>query len=246
MVPCLVSSYVASLVASLFSVHYLSYKINIISDFSFKLLLVVLLAGLSFGLIGSLFIKALTLLKDLYSKYFKNYLLKSLVAGLVVLLFLLILNFRKYGGLILWMMEESFIGKSSFLDSFLKFVVIVLSLGSGFIGGEATPLFDIGDSFGSSLGLLFGFEPSLFAALGLIGVFGNATNTPLTIIILGIELFGTRGLSFYIIIAVVSYYVIGHNSIYSDQRVDLVKFSNSEHYKGRSIDEIKKERKNER
>lgn len=73
------------------------------------------------------------------------------------------------------MMEEAFIGKSSFLDSFLKFVVTVLSLGRGFIGGEATPLFDIGASFSSSLGLLFGFKPSLFAALGLIGVFGSAT-----------------------------------------------------------------------
>ena len=87
MVPCLISSYVASLVAYLFSIHHLSYKTNIISDFSFKLLLVVLLVGLSFGLTERLFIKALTLLKDLYSKYFKNYLLKSLVAGLVVLLF---------------------------------------------------------------------------------------------------------------------------------------------------------------
>ncbi len=243
MVPCLISSYVATLVSGFFPIKHLSYQIVEMPAFSVKLLAVVLLAGLLFGFVGRLFIKLVSLVKDFYSRYFKNYLTKALAASLVVLVFLLILNFRKYGGLSLWMLDEAFAGTGSFVDGAMKFIATVLSLGAGFIGGEATPLFDIGASLGGSLGLLFGLEASLFAALGLIGVFGSATNTPLTTIMLGIELFGIAALPYYILIAVVSYYVIGHNSIYTSQRVEIAKFSDASDCRGKSVKEINEERK---
>lgn len=66
-------------------------------------------------------------------------------------------------------------------------------------------------------------EPSLLAALGLIGVFGCAANVPLTTIVLGIEMFGTRAIPYYIITALVSYYLIGHQGIYSAQVIAIPK-----------------------
>ena len=159
------------------------------------------------------------------------------------MLILLIPFMSNYSGLGLALIERGFEGTASFFDPAMKFILTVLSLGAGFQGGEATPLFAIGASLGGFLGSASGISPALLAGLGLIGVFGSATNTPLTTIILGVELYGTAGLPYYILTAVIGYYAMGHNSIYSSQRVLASKHPGLSQHRGKSIREIHEERK---
>ena len=51
-------------------------------------------------------------------------------------------------------------------DWILKMALTILTLSSGFIGGEVAPLFSIGSCLGYVLGPVFGFDPMFGAALG--------------------------------------------------------------------------------
>lgn len=78
-----------------------------------------------------------------------------------------------------------------------KTIYTTLTLGTGFKGGEVTPLFYIGSTLGNTLSTLMNAPVSLFAALGFIAVFAGATNTPLASTIMGIELFGSEYALFF-------------------------------------------------
>lgn len=242
-IPCLISSAMANLVCSLLPVRHSSYEIGSLPAFSIKLLLVVMAGALLFGLTGRLFAKAVVVVKGFYARVIKNDLLRAFAGSLIVMLILLIPFMSNYSGLGLALIERGFEGTASFFDPAMKFILTVLSLGAGFQGGEATPLFAIGASLGGFLGSASGISPALLAGLGLIGVFGSATNTPLTTIILGVELYGTAGLPYYILTAVIGYYAMGHNSIYSSQRVLASKHPGLSQHRGKSIREIHEERK---
>jgi H+/Cl- antiporter ClcA len=72
----------------------------------------------------------------------------------------------------------------------LKMLVTLVTVGSGFIGGEVTPLFFIGATFGSALGPRLGLPLELSAGLGLVALFGAASGAPLALVVMGGELFG--------------------------------------------------------
>ena len=99
----------------------------------------------------------------------------------------------------------------------VKFILTTLTLGAGFQGGEVTPLFDIGASFGGWYANLFGIEPSFLAAIGLICVFGSAANTPITTIMLGIELFGAEAAPYFVYASLISFKASGKSGNYSSQ-----------------------------
>jgi H+/Cl- antiporter ClcA len=149
-----------------------------------------------------------------------------------------IFNAVKYDGLSTWMISAGFNGQVHFYDPILKLLLTVLTLGTGFQGGEVTPLFDIGASLGGLIGQTANIEPSLLAALGLISVFGCAANTPLTTIVLGIEMFGINAIPYYVIAALVSYYISGHNGIYSSQVIAISKRNYIQDLKGQTLETV--------
>lgn len=57
----------------------------------------------------------------------------------------------------------------------------------------------------------------LVAALGLIGVFAGATNTPIASFVLYIELFGANNMLFALIVCMISVFISGKKGIYSSQ-----------------------------
>jgi len=68
--------------------------------------------------------------------------------------------------------------------------------------------------------------PTAFlAALGFIGVFTGATNTPITCFIMGIELFGSDAAVYLFLVCVVSYLCSGNTGIYSSQKIGTKKGS---------------------
>src|SRR5690606_2429859 len=105
----------------------------------------------------------------------------------------------------------------------LKLLFTTVTLGSGFQGGEVTPLFVIGATLGATSGEVLGVPVPLMAAIGFVAVFAGATNTPLACTIMGVELFGAGPIVLLAIACVASYVVTGDRGIYGTQRVDTPK-----------------------
>jgi H+/Cl- antiporter ClcA len=99
-----------------------------------------------------------------------------------------------------------------------KLVFTIVTLASGFKGGEVTPLFFIGATLGHSLALVLGAPVGLFAGLGLIAIFAGATKTPLACTVIGIELFGAYHAVHFALVCFVAFLVSGRTGIYSGQR----------------------------
>jgi hypothetical protein len=66
----------------------------------------------------------------------------------------------------------------------------------------------------------------LGAAVGLVSVVAAASNTPVAAILMGVELFGgTIGTLYASGAAMAAYLMIGHRSVYPDQRLAFAKSS---------------------
>ena len=92
-----------------------------------------------------------------------------------------------------------------------------ITLATGFKGGEIVPTFCIGATFGCVLGGLLGLDPSICAALGLVGLFCCVTNAPLASIVLSIEMFGASNLGVFALITVICFVLSGKGGLYSSQ-----------------------------
>jgi len=95
----------------------------------------------------------------------------------------------------------------------------IASLGSGFKGGEVTPLFYIGATLGNALAPLLHLPFPLLAGIGFVAVFAGAANTPIASSLMAIELFGADIGVYAAIACVVSYLFSGHTGIYRSQRI---------------------------
>lgn len=95
-----------------------------------------------------------------------------------------------------------------------KLLFTVVTLGSGFKGGEVTPLFFMGATAGHALGPYAGLPPGLGAAVGLTAVFAGASRTPAACTLLGLELFGPAALPYVGVACWIARLTTGNRSIY--------------------------------
>ena len=100
----------------------------------------------------------------------------------------------------------------------MKLLVTAITLGAGFLGGEVTPLFFIGAALGGVFGPVLGIPRELAAGVGMAAVFASASNTPLALSIMAVELLGANVLPHVLIVCVVAYVITGNRSIYPAQR----------------------------
>lgn len=101
---------------------------------------------------------------------------------------------------------------------FWKLAFTAITVGSGFKGGEVTPLFFIGAALGHVLGPLMGMPLELGAALGFVAVFAGASKTPLACTLIAVELFGGSHADLFAVACFVSYLSSGLGGIYKAQR----------------------------
>jgi len=150
--------------------------------------------------------------------------LMPLFGGAILALLVLVVPYG-YFGLSLPMMDQALNGQPMpYLGFVWKTLLVAITLGSGFYGGVVTPQFVVGAVTGSAFAHLFGINPSLGAAVGLVAVVASASNTPIAAILMGVELFGgTIGTLFVAGAAIAAYLVIGHRSIYPDQQIAFAK-----------------------
>ncbi len=101
----------------------------------------------------------------------------------------------------------------------LKLLLTALTLGAGFLGGEVTPLFFVGATLGNALARALGLPLALGAGVGMAAMFAAASNTPLALTIMAVELLGAQTLPHVAIVCVVAWLLVGHRSLYGAQRL---------------------------
>lgn len=217
--PCLVAAVLADRVCLLWGAHHAHYAAGPVPAWSVAVLGAVVVAGVLCGLVGRGFAHATHRLSALMARHFAWSPWRPLVGGTVLALAIWGFDAWRYAGLGLTGLAEAFTQPLPLWDWALKGLFTVVSLGTGFKGGEVTPLFYIGATFGNALAMLLQQPFAWLAALGMVAVFAGAANTPLACTLLAVELFGSDIAVSAALVCVLSYLASGHAGIYRAQRV---------------------------
>jgi H+/Cl- antiporter ClcA len=233
-VPAFTASLVGDLVVRNLGVHHTAVPTIGEVDLTTPLLLKVLLAGLAFGLTALVFAELTHGIKSVFRSTVRWAPARPLIGGLLVIALTDAVGTRDYLGLSLPLIGESLAAAGSVAAGAfaLKLVFTSLTLGSGFQGGEVTPLFVIGATLGAALGHVLGVPGPLLAAIGFVAVFAGATNTPLACTVMGVELFGAGPIVLLALACIASYVVVGERGIYTSQRIDTTKRTGQDHGPG--------------
>ena len=223
LIPSFFASIVGNEVVKRLGVHHSHYEVFGVPELSALVLLKIIIASICFGLASKLFSQLTHKLKEVFSNKFKNTALKSFVGGCIVISLVYLVGSRKYLGLSLPLLSDAFKEHVAPLDFLGKLIFTSVTLGSGYQGGEVTPLFVIGSTLGYALSGILNLSPSFLAALGLVGVFAGATNTPIASFILGLEMFGSAGAPYLFMACAISYIFSGYTGIYNSQKIGVSK-----------------------
>jgi H+/Cl- antiporter ClcA len=145
--------------------------------------------------------------------------LRPVFGGLVIIAMVGLAHSRAYLGLSVSLGSIALAGTQVGASMFAwKLGFTAVTLGSGFQGGEVTPLFVIGATMAAAVGPHLGLPVGVAAAVGFVAVFAAASNTPLACTVLAVELFGGNILPSAAIACAVATLVSTRRSIYSAQR----------------------------
>ncbi len=217
--PCIVAAFVADRVCTAWGIHHTHYAIGAVGAIDAWRVLAVVLAGIVFGLVGMLFATAAHALGALVKRLIAYPPLRPFAGGVIIATAVWALDAHRYIGLGIPDIVRSFQAPMQPWDFLAKLVFTVASLGTGFKGGEVTPLFYIGATLGNALAPLLHMPFALLAGIGFVAVFAGAANTPIATTLMAMELFGADIGPLAAIGCVTAYLFSGHTGIYRAQRI---------------------------
>ncbi|WP_107037566.1 chloride channel protein [Brumimicrobium mesophilum] len=220
----IISSFGGHFFCIVWGIHHSKYSIEDFPAISFYSVLSTLVAGIAFGIAAYSFIKFKHLFTQLFSKISIPY-LRPMIGGITLLILFLCFEIEPYLGLGIPEIQSAFNEQMNEYGFLIKILLTALTLGAGFKGGEATPLFFIGAMLGNLLFLIIPLPIDVLAGIGFVAVFGAATNTPIASTLIGAELFGFNGILFYGIANGIAYLISGNSSVYSVQQILLKKIT---------------------
>lgn len=224
--PCLIAALVGDLTTRAWGVGHAHYPKLAAWDIDPLLLAKIALGSIAFGLAALLFVRLIHSIKHHMQERIVWSPLRPAAGGVILIAMTLLVGSTDYNGLGLPLIQSSVAGQDVFALAFLlKIVFTAVTLGSGFLGGEVTPLFCIGATLGATVGTVLGIDPALMACVGFVAVFAGASNTPLACALMGVELFGGGGALYILLGCVVAYLISGERGIYDSQRLDTHKWA---------------------
>lgn len=259
LMPCFIASVLADITCSAWGIHHTHYHIDPVQSglpvlpflhFDSILLTRVILGSVAFGLTGYAFSEVSHTIRNYSNQWIKLKWLIPAIGGIVIILFTFALGTQDYLSLGVIGKEPGSVTISSCFHAggatsfswLWKLLFTAITLGTGFKGGEVTPLFFIGAALGNTLGTLSGAPIDLMAGLGFIAVFAGATNTPIACTIMGVELFGADNLLYYAVACFTAYYFSGHSGIYHSQRVAVSKVDTLGHHTDSTLRDLRNQR----
>ena len=221
-IPCLISSYIGNFISTLFEVEHTHYAMEVVSSIDPIIFYKVILCGMLFGLVSKIFSELTHYLKKYFTKLLPKPYAKSFVGGLIIILIVILLQSRVYLGLSLDLLKDAFENNVVGYAFLIKLILTSITLATGFQGGEVTPLFVIGATFGNFLSPIINLPISFLAGIGMIGVFCGGTKTPIASFVMGLELFGGGNIKYIFIVCAISYVFAGKSGIYSSQENNML------------------------
>ncbi|MDR6193690.1 voltage-gated chloride channel family protein [Siphonobacter sp. SORGH_AS_0500] len=224
LIPSLLAALFADQTCHWWGVGHTHYAINLVPAFSVSLFIKIALASMAFGLISRLFAE----LTHFWARQVKTYIsfppFRPMLGGIFIALAIWLSGTTKYIGLGIPTIVSSFHDPLPWYDWIMKTLSTTFTLGVGFKGGEVTPLFFIGATFGNAAAQLLQLPVGLMAGIGFVAVFAGASNTPLASTIMGIELFGTESAPYLALACFIAYLFSGNAGIYRSQKIGSGKF----------------------
>ncbi|OKS89559.1 voltage-gated chloride channel family protein [Mucilaginibacter polytrichastri] len=244
LLPCLIAGFAGDATVAAWGIHHTAYHIDVVKTsaeyyshhlpIDLLLLVKVIFASALFGLASYLFANATHAVKAFSLKLIKIDWLIPVSGGLIIIGLTFLIGKTDYLSL---GVEPQHPGAATIVSAFQqngadlfswlwKLIYTAITLGTGFKGGEVTPLFYIGATLGNTLAGFLNAPVSLFAALGFIAVFAGSTNTPLACTLMGIELFGGEHAMLFAVACFTAYFFSGDSGIYTAQRKENDKIEN--------------------
>jgi H+/Cl- antiporter ClcA len=239
--PCFMAAFAGDLVTRAWHIHHTVYPVSDIPHMTLSGVAYSMIAGVVFGLVAMAFAKLTHAITVIAKRHIPNAPLRPLIGGLVVTIAVFAIGTShtlKYLGLGIPTIVASFTSKLPVYDFAAKTLFTAVTLGSGFKGGEVTPLFYIGSTLGNALSHVLPLPPSLLAAMGFVAVFSGAANTPIASTLMAVELFGAETGAYAGIACVLSYLFSGHAGIYSAQKLGMSKYASEEVEQGEVLSEL--------
>ena len=217
LLPCYLSAFGASRVSAALGVHAETYLLDTAAALNFTniggtVVLAVLVSILGVAMCG-FFHKA----EHLAAHHLPNRWIRIAVGGAVITVLTLLVGDQRFNGAGMEMAMQALGGSADWYSFLLKMLFTAVTLAAGFKGGEIVPTFCIGATFGCVVGALLGLEPGLAAALGLVGLFCCATNSPLASIVLSVEMFSGANLYLFALVSVICFVLSGNSGLYASQ-----------------------------
>ncbi|MGE4170218.1 MAG: chloride channel protein [Candidatus Margulisiibacteriota bacterium] len=218
LLPALVASVSAFMVSAALGTAHLHFPALDIPDLSFHALSGVGIASLCFGILAFAFTFGLSTFEKKWVEWIRRPLLRPVLGGAVIVAGWWVLHTDLYLGLGVDVIGQAFQEDLPLHTFFGKMLFTIVTLGSGFKGGEVTPLFYIGATLGNALAPLLNLPFTFLAGLGFVAVFAGCTNTPLACTIMAMELFGTEMGLYAALACVIAYLISGQKGVYHAQR----------------------------
>ena len=151
-----------------------------------------------------------------------NKIVRVLVGTGLVIGITLLIGTYDFNGLGFGYVDKVLDGNSAMFAFAFKLVLTCLTLGCGIRGGEISPVIFIGATSCFALGCLIGLDPTLAAALGIVGTLGSVTNTPIAIMIYGLEAIECSGemVIYFAITALIAHLCSGTYGLYHQQHAE--------------------------
>ncbi len=214
-VPALISSIIANIISVAIGVSPEKFEVHAIPEINFAVFGKTLLISAVVALVSAIFCYLLHGGEKLFEKLFKNPFIRIFVGGCIVIVLTLVFG-TEYNGsgmaIIERIFEEGIVKSEAFL---LKIIFTVVTISSGYRGGEIVPSLFIGSTLGGTLSPILGLPTEFGAATGMIAFFSGVTNCPLASAVISIELFGIEGFLYFAVAALVARLVSTKKSLYN-------------------------------
>ncbi len=224
LVPTVIASLVAMSIAQYFGVHAEHFTILEIPEFSLLPALKIMLLAMLCAAVSKIFCMLLHGMGHLFRNKIPNPYLRVTVGSVIVIVLTVLVQSTDYMGAGMQVIERAMNGDARPEAFLLKMLFTSIVLSVGFKGGEIIPTLFIGATFGCFMGQLLGISPSLCAAVGMAALFCGVTNSPITSMLIALEMFGMEVFPYIMLGVAISYMLSGYEGLYESQKIVYSKF----------------------
>ena len=222
LLPCFAAAFTASQVAGLLGVHPEGVLLETM-PFNVAVSWKIIVLAVAVAILGIVMCYVFHKAEHLAKKWLQNPFLRIAAGGTLILALTLLVGDHRFNGAGMDMALRAVEGRTDWYNFLLKMLFTAVTIAAGFKGGEIVPTFCIGATFGCLLGGALGMDPGMAAALGLVGLFCCATNSPLASIVLSVEMFGGGNVGIFSMVCVICFVLSGKTGLYASQMLQFSK-----------------------